>query len=124
MADNGAMWMEPVIFANSLQKQRITDIYAYAPESRNVGGVNISQIETDFAQLGVVYDRHMPTDEVYIIDVAMLRPRFLTIPGKGHFFMEPLARTGSSVRAQLYGEIGLEYGPDIAHGSITGLTTS
>lgn len=124
LADNGAIWQNMVIMANSLQKQRITDIYAYAPESRNVGGVNISQIETDFGMAGVVYNRHVPTDTVLAIDVSCCTPRFLAIPGKGHFFLEPLSRTGSSERWQLYGEIGLEYGPEKDHGKITGLTTS
>ncbi|WP_089957778.1 SU10 major capsid protein [Lentzea xinjiangensis] len=36
---------------------------------------------------------------------------------------EPPATTESSDRAQIYGEICLEYRPDIAHGKITGLTT-
>ncbi|WP_447006697.1 SU10 major capsid protein [Saccharothrix isguenensis] len=36
---------------------------------------------------------------------------------------EPPAKTGSSDRAQIYGEICLEYRPDIAHGKITGLAT-
>jgi hypothetical protein len=39
-------------------------------------------------------------------------------------FSEPLARTGSTDKAQIYGELSLEYGPEIAHGKITGLTTT
>jgi hypothetical protein len=35
---------------------------------------------------------------------------FLEVPGKGHFFAEPLAKTGAKDRVQLYGEVGLQYG--------------
>jgi hypothetical protein len=39
-------------------------------------------------------------------------------------FSEPLAKTGSTDKSQIYGEFGLEYGPEIAHGKIAGLTTA
>ena len=124
MFDNGAAFRNPVIFVNSFQKQALSSIYAYAPESRNVGGVNIQMIETDFAPLGVVLDRHMPAGVLGVFDVSVCAPRFLAIPGKGHFFTEPMAKTKASDESQLYGEIGLEYGPETWHGKIVDLATS
>jgi hypothetical protein len=124
MVDNGSKFMNPVIFVNSFQKQSLTALYTYAPEDRNVGGVNLQVLETDFTKLGVVYDRHVPTDTLMIADVAFCAPRFLDIPGKGHFFAEELAQTGASWKWQVYGEIGLQYGMELYHGKITGLTTS
>ena len=124
MVDNEAPLRNPVVFANSFNKQRFSAIYGFAPESRSVGGVNINQVLTDFAPLGIVYDRHMPTDEVYIVDVSVCKPVMLSIPGKGHFFAEPLSKTGSANKWQFYGEIGLEYGPEKWHGAVTGTTTS
>ena len=46
---------------------------------------------------------------------------FLNIPGKGVLFEEELAKVGSSDRTQIYGEIGLKYGNEAAHGVIRGL---
>lgn len=124
MADSGAPFTNPVLFANSFNRQQVSNAYGYAPDSRTVGGVAIERLLTDFCELGVAYDRDMPTDEVYIVDVAYCTPTFLTIPEKGHFFVEPLAHTGASWKYQLYGEIGLKYGPERWHGSITGTATS
>lgn len=124
MADNGAEFEQPVIFVNSLQKQRLTNIYAYAPEDRNVGGVNIKTIETDFAILGVVYAPRMPTDTLLVADMSVVYPVFVEVPGKGVLFYEELARTGASEKGQIYGQMGLDYGPEEYHGKITGLTTS
>lgn len=124
MASNGAVFMNPVIFVNALQKQRLTDIYAYAPESRNVGGTNIQQIETDFATLGVVWAPQMPTDTLLIAEMAVCSPVFCPVPGKGLLFYEVLAKTGAAEKGQLYGQMGLDYGPEQYHGKITGLTTS
>jgi hypothetical protein len=124
MADDGAPFDMPVLFANSFNRQQISNIYGYAPESRSVGGLSINQIETDFAVFGVVYDRFMPADEVFLLDVAHITPTHMSIPGKGDVFVEPLAQTGAAWNFQLYAEIGLEYGPELWHGSITGLTTA
>jgi hypothetical protein len=128
MADSGAPFEQPVMFANAYQKQKLSSIYSsalsLAPRDRNIGGVNITTIETDFGEIGIVYDRHMPADDIIIADLAFCKPVFLDIPGKGHFFAEPLAQTGSAYKFQIYGEIGLEYGPEQFHGKITNLATS
>lgn len=124
MAGNGAEFDIPVIFVNGFQKQQISEIYGYAPEDRNVGGVNIKTIETDFAQLGVAYAPQMATDTLLIADLAYCAPVYLPVPGKGVLFYEELSRTGAAEKGQIYGQIGLDYGPHLAHGSITSLSTS
>ena len=124
MADAGAPMTNVVLFANSLNKQRISEAYGYAPENRNVGGVNIKQIETDFAIVGVVYDRFVPAATVAAIDVAYCRPRHLLVPDKGFLFAEPMAKTHAGEQYQLYGEAAIEYGPEQWHGKITGLATT
>ena len=128
MADSGAPFEMPVIFANAFQKQKLSSIYssalALAPRDRNIGGVNITTIETDFGEVGIVFERHIPADDVLIADLAFLKPVFLDIPGKGHFFVEPLAQTGAAYKYQVYGEVGLEYGPEQFHAKITNLSVA
>lgn len=124
MADSGAPFENAVILANSFNRQRISDIYAYAPESRNVGGFSINQIETDFGNVGVAFERHMPNDEVAVVEMSVLQPVFLPIPDKGFLFFEPLGKSGASDKEQLYGEITLGYGPEQWHGKITGTATA
>ena len=128
MADSGAPFEQPVIFANAFQKQKLSSVFssalALAPRDRNIGGVNITSIETDFGEVGIVYSRHIPAEDIMIVDLAYCAPVFLDIPGKGHFFAEPLAQTGSAYKFQIYGEVGLEYGPEQFHGKITSLSTS
>ena len=124
MADNGAIFEDMVIFVNAFQKQKITDIYAYAPESRNVGGVNINQIETDFAILGIVWAPNVPAATLLIAETSVCSPVFLPVPDKGVLFYEELSKTGASEKGQIYGQIGIDYGPEEYHGTITGLATS
>jgi hypothetical protein len=123
MVAAGAPLREPVILCGSFNRQRASDVYGYAPESRTVGGVNIQSIVTDFGDLPIVFDRQMPASKLAIVDMSVIEPVFLEIPGKGHFFIEDKPASGSSVKQMLYGEIGLTYGYEAWHGVITGLTT-
>jgi len=122
MFDHGAMFKNMVLFCNGYQKQMISNIYGYAPEDRNVGGVNIKQIETDFGNIGIApAHRMMPTSSLLLADMSVISPVFQPVPGKGNMFYEELARTGAAETGQLFGQIGLNSGPDFAHGSLTGL---
>lgn len=90
--------------------------------TRNVGGVNVETIVTPFGTFGVMLNRWMPAGEIAVVQLDVCYPVFLEIPGKGLLFTEPLAKTGSSQKFQIYGEIGLEYGPANAHGVIKDLS--
>jgi len=49
---------------------------------------------------------------------------FLEKPGKGVLFYEELDSGGAAEKGHVYGQIGLDYGPEEFHGTITGLATS
>jgi hypothetical protein len=66
----------------------------------------------------------MPAGTVVAASLEELAPRFLSVPGKGHFFWEPLAKVGAAENSQLYGEIGLEYGNEMKHAKIVNATTN
>ncbi|RTE48821.1 DUF5309 family protein [Actinobaculum sp. 352] len=102
----------------ALTRAFVTDA-KYQEQSRNVGGVNLQYIETDFGRTNIMLNRWMPADTLAVVSLEQCKPAFLEIPGKGHFFVEPLAKTGASDAAQLYGEIGLVYGNERAHGVLT-----
>ncbi|MEV8623404.1 DUF5309 family protein [Streptomyces sp. NPDC051079] len=129
--DNGGISEQATatLIVNSSQKRAITKAYADAygksvmitEGNRNVGGVSVDTIETDFGRLGIMMDRHVPQDTIIVCSMEQLRPVFLNVPGKGVMFEEPLAKTGASDEVQLYGEIGLEYGNERAHAVMNGL---
>jgi hypothetical protein len=126
--DNGGISEQSTatLLCNSAQKMALTraamTAYGqYHETSRTVGGVNVTTLVTDFGTLNVMMDRHMPQDTIAAVSLDQLSPVFLEVPGKGHFFEEPLARTGASDNVQLYGEIGLEYGNERAHAVMTGI---
>ncbi len=125
MYDNGApLGGQVVLMTNSYQKQQLSEIYAYNVEDRNYGGVNLQTLETDFGVFGVMLSRHIPQDTVVAVDLSVCAPVLLPIPGKGFLFREELAKTGASEKHQIYGEIGLQHGPELYHGMVSGLATA
>lgn len=116
------------LMLNSFQKRQVTKAYlgsgTYVLQTRNVGGVNLQVLETDFGTLNLMLNRHMPTSQIAVVSLEQCRPCFLEIPSSGHFFLEPLAKTGSATKYQLYGEIGLEYGNEKEHAKLVGLRTA
>lgn len=125
--DSGGIMQQDTatLLVGSSVKRGLTAAYAgaygkFQEMSRNVGGVNLMTIETDFGRLNVMLDRHMPKHKMAVVSLEECMPVYLEMPGKGHFFAEPLAKTGAKDRSQLYGEVGLKYGNERAHGLVSG----
>lgn len=113
------------LMVGGTQKRMVTKIFItdknYREQTRDVGGVSVDTILTDFGRLNVMLNRYMPADVVAVVSLDECAPVLLEIPDKGFLFVEELAKTGSSEKRQIYGEIGLKYGNPLAHGKITNL---
>lgn len=116
------------LMVNAALKRKLTSLFvtdkSYQEQTRNVGGVNLQSIETDFGRTNILLSRYVPTDTIIVASLEDCAPAFLEIPGKGHFFAEPLAKTGASEKVQVYGEIGLRYGNERKHGAIINAAAS
>lgn len=116
------------LVVNSTQRRALSVAYANAYQkadplggTRNVGGVSIDTIKTDFGTFGILLDQAWPKDALTVVSLEQVKPRFLNIPGRGFLFEKELPEEGSADRTMLYGEIGLEYGNQAAHGIVRGL---
>jgi len=123
MATNGAEFENMVLLCNGFQKQKLSDLFGYAPEDRNVGGVNIKQIETDFCQLGVVWAPQMPAGTILVADMAKVSPVFCPYEGQVIADVETAVTTAKK-GGFLYSQVGLDYGPEEMHGTLTSLATA
>lgn len=113
------------LMCGAFQKRALTALYLPSgaqPLSRTVGGVTVQTIETDFGTLNIMLNRYQPADTLTVVSLEECRPHVLDVEDLGPgFSVEPLAKTGSSKKWQVYGEIGLNYGDETHHGKITGL---
>lgn len=122
MADNGAELSngQCVVMVNSTYKQALTDLFGLEPRDRQVGGMSVETLVTDFGQLGVVYAPQVAQTEVLITDMSKISLAVLPYMGDA-LKVEPIAKSGASEQVQLYGQFGCDYGHEVFHGKITNL---
>lgn len=140
MLDAGAPFDNIVMLANAFQMQKLSDIYGYAPMDRTLGGVAIdSFLVPGGGIIRVLFSPEMPTDEVYLTEMSVCAPVFVPVSYVRDGNVEPQSQNagpvdvlfqpstvvmGAARGGFLYTQIGLDYGPEEYHGSITGLATS
>ena len=94
------------------------------PASREINGIALSSVVTP---LGVVYlylGECLPAGTALLLNLDVIAPVYQPVPGKGNFFLEPLAKTGAGEKFQLFGQLGLDHGPEWYHGKFTGIATT
>lgn len=93
------------------------------PASREINGIALSSVVTP---LGVVYlylGEFLPSGTAFLLNLDVIAPVNQPVPGKGNFFLEELAKTGAGKKFQIFGQVGLDYGPEWYHGKWTGIST-
>ena len=94
------------------------------PASREINGIALSSVVTP---LGIVYlylGECLPSGTALLLNLDVIAPVYQPVPGKGNFFLEQLAKTGAGEKYQLFGQVGLDHGPEWYHGKWTGISTT
>lgn len=93
------------------------------PAAREINGIALSSVITP---LGVVYlylGECLPAGTALLLNLDVISPVYQPVPGKGNFFLEQLSKTGAGEKYQLFGQVGLDHGPEWYHGKFTGIST-
>lgn len=90
----------------------------------NEYGIQIRDLYLPTATVHIAQGQFIPDGTAYLLNFDAIAPVEQPVPGKGNFFLEPLAKTGAGEKYQLFGQIGLDYGNEAFHGKITGLSTT
>lgn len=95
-----------------------------AESGRDVNGIAVDKVITP---LGTVYLRdlkYLPAGTIALFDPFIMAPVEQMVPGKGNFFIEELAKTGAGTKKQIFGQMGLDHGPEWYSAKIINLSTS
>lgn len=117
MWDNGVSFAggNIVLFVNSYQKQLIDDLYGYAPENRNIGGVDIQQIVISFGTVGIITGPFVPTTTVIALNLNNLKVTYLPLEG------QILQWTDFPYESAKGGYYRINYGVDYVHADEHGI---
>ena len=120
--DGLCLWCDAVTMFQ-INADAVQNGLTVVPAARNINGIALSSVVTP---IGVVYlylGEYLPTGTALLLNLSVLAPVYQPVPGKGNFFLEPLAKVGAGEKYQLFGQIGLDHGPEWFHGKFTGIST-
>ena len=115
-----------VLWVDGTSKRQLNDDckvngLTIVPAGRNINGINVETILTAYGEVGVVLGEHLPKGTALLLNFSVIHPVHQPVPGKGNFFLEKLGVQGAGEKYQIYGQIGLDHGPEWYHGKTTGV---
>lgn len=114
------LWVDPVAMfqLNADAEQNGNTI---VPGARNVNGLAISTLLTPLGEIGLYLGEFLPAGTVGIFNPDVISRVEQPVPNKGNFFMEELAKVGAGTKYQIFGQLGLDHGPEWMHAKVTGI---
>jgi len=76
------------------------------------------------ATVKLVLGAFIPEGTAILFNPKYIGPVEQPVPAKGNFFLEELAKVGAGSKYQIFGQIGLDHGPEWYAAKITGLSTT
>jgi len=121
--DGLVLWCDAVTMFQ-INADAVQNGLTVVPAAREINGIALSSVVTP---IGIVYlylGECLPAGTALLLNLDVIAPVYQPVPGKGNFFLEPLAKTGAGEKYQLFGQIGLDHGPEWYHGKFTGIAQS
>lgn len=120
MADNGAPFIRPVFATVPKYAVALSEIYGFQPQSWDMGGVAVKTVMTDFGEIGVIWTNAAPANTLICADLAYMQP--VVLPNQGNqILMREYTDGGSAKKGYIEGFIGVDFGAESYHGSITSI---
>lgn len=82
------------------------------PHGRDINGLDIMTVVTPLGEVAVALFDSLPASTAVLFDPAIMHPVYQPVPGKGNFFLEELSKTGAGETYQIFGQVGLDHGPE------------
>lgn len=129
MRDNGAdisnlvLWLDTVNL-NQLNGSAVESGVEMGKAYESEYGIQVRDLLLPIGKVRIALGEFLPEGTIFAFNFDVINPVEQPVPGKGNFFLEELSKTGAGEKYQLFGQIGLDYGNELFHGKITGLSTT
>lgn len=94
------------------------------PADRTVNGIAIDRLVTPDGEFYIRTGKYLPKGTALVLNLGVISLVEQLVPRKGNFFREELDRKGAGITYQIFGQLGLDHGPEWYHGKITGIAQS
>ena len=118
-----ALWVDPTAYFQinaDAQQNGLTIV----PAAREINGIKLSSVLTPLGEVYLYLGECLPTGTALVLNLDVIRPVEQPTPDHGNFFLEELAKTGAGTQYQIFGQLGLDHGPEWYHAKFTNLAAS
>ena len=116
------LWVDPITL-KQINADAAQNNLTIVPASREINGIKLSSVITPLGEVYLRLGECLPRGTALLLDFDVISPVYQPVPGKGNFFLEPLAKVGAGQKYQLFGQLGLDHGPEWYHGKFTNIST-
>lgn len=116
------------LVTNAIGKRQVSEIYrsqfqaGYNQANRNVAGINILSIESDFGNIDILMTRTIPTDTIYVLNMDVMAMVGHPVKDGQYIFEEDVKNPGvAGFGKAIYSEMGVDHGPGSCHARIYGI---
>lgn len=114
------LWVDPVaLFQINADAEANGD--TIVPAARDMNGISVSSLLTPMGNIGLYLGEFLPAGTIAIFNPDVISRVEQPTPGKGNFFLEELSKVGAGTKYQIFGQLGLDHGPEWYHAKITGI---
>lgn len=117
------LWVDPTTMMQ-LNADAAVNGLTIVPSSREVNGIRLMEILTPIGTVYLYRGEFLPAGTALLLNLDVIAPVEQPTPGKGNFFLEELAKIGAGTKYQIFGQVGLDHGPEWYHGKFTGIATT
>lgn len=117
-----ALWVDAMSL-NQINADAQANGMTVMPPERNVNGIQITKLLTPLGVVELYLGVYLPAGTVGLFNFDVISPVEMSVPGKGNFFLEDLAKTGAGTKKQIFGQFGLDHGPEWFHGKLINAAT-
>lgn len=118
-----ALWVDPTAYFQinaDAQQNGLTIV----PAAREINGIKLSSVLTPLGEVYLYLGECLPVGTALVLNLDVIRPVEQPTPDHGNFFLEELAKTGAGTQYQIFGQLGLDHGPEWYHAKFTNLAAS
>ena len=118
-----ALWLDPTAYFQlnaDAQQNGLTIV----PAAREINGIKLSSVLTPLGEVYLYLGECLPAGTALVLNLDVIRPVEQPTPDHGNFFLEELAKTGAGTQYQIFGQLGLDHGPEWYHAKFTNLAAS
>lgn len=116
------LWCDPVTMFQ-INADAVQNNLTIVSADRTINGISLDSVITPLGRVYLRLGECLPAGTAMLLNLGVIAPVYQPVPGKGNFFLEQLAKVGAGDKYQLFGQLGLDHGPEWYHAKFTNINT-